>query len=158
MTTSTHETNGRSGPGSPTGRFTRNLQNVAGDLADLGQLQAELFAIDGRATVRTLILPALLGIVGGLVVATASLLAFAGLGLWMHAVHGYALHVAFLLAAAGAFAFGLLCLAAGWLFVRWSGIPLSRSWRELKLNLAWTRRALFGPRSSDRRSPSTNPR
>lgn len=132
---------------SPSGNFGENLQSVAGDLADLAQLQAELFGVDARRTVRSLLLPSLLALVGGLVVATASLLAFAGLGLWLHTAQGFSLHVAFLLAAGGAFLFGLVCLGVAYGIVRWRGIPLSRSWQELKLNLAWTRRALFGSRN-----------
>jgi hypothetical protein len=130
--------------GSPTSHLTDNLQHVAGDIADLCELQAELFATDGRATVRQMIVPIVLGIVGAVVLATSSLLAFTALALWLHVAWNFSLGGAFLIAAVGALLFGLLCVVLGYLIVRWRRFALARSWHELKLNLAWTRRALFG--------------
>lgn len=141
--TSNSNGSGNRSAGSPSSHLTSNLQHVASDIAELAELQSELIAVDLRRTLRMLVIPVLLGIVGALVAATASLLGFAGLAIWLKETNALELHTAFLLVSAAAVAFGILCIVTGAILVWVWGIPLGRSWNELKLNLAWMRRALL---------------
>lgn len=125
----------------PAEAMTRSMSDLAGDIATLAELQARLFAIDAKETMRRIVMPIalagagavlILGSIPVLLLTVAALLNYAGLGA------APALFLAFVVGVA----FGGLALLVAWFAIRHSLVSFHRSWEELARNLRWIKEAL----------------
>jgi len=137
----------------PAKGMTRNVSELASDVASLAELQTRLLVVDAKESVRRLIPPVVLGALGlalllgsipVLLMGVAQLLVYAGLG------PAASLFIAF---AIGALIAGLSLLAA-WLLLRDSFSTFERSREEFQKNLAWIKDAL---KQGDRNSRTADP-
>jgi uncharacterized membrane protein YqjE len=133
-------TNGRAQSDKP--NVAASFGDLAHDVIELTELQAELLAMDVRETSRTVRLGLILGIAGiviflGSVPVMLAALAYVLVeqGGWSHAAgFGGATIVGLLLSA--------LIVAAAWWKLRSSAVTLHRSRDELKRNIAWVKSSL----------------
>lgn len=132
----------RSARETPARVMRHSMGEVAHDLTELGELQAELLVVDLKETARGLILPAGLALFGLMLLAACFPVLVAGLALWLAQGTGLSFPAAFAATAACvAVVSGLFVLGA----VLWARASLStfeRSKRELRQNLDWIKQVL----------------
>jgi len=125
----------------PAEAMTRSMSDLAGDIAALAELQARLFALDAKETMRRILVPIALGAIGTalilgsipvLLLTVAALLNYAGLGTTL------SLFLAFIVGAA----FGGIALLVAWYAIRRGLVTFHRSLEELARNLRWIKAAL----------------
>lgn len=139
MVDQTTVTNGRNA--APAEAMTRSMSDLVGDIASLAELQARLFAIDAKETMRRIVLPIVfaaagmvlvLGSIPVLLLTLAALFTYAGMGAAM------SLFLAFVVG----MILGAIALGVAWYAIRRSLVSFQRSREELARNLHWIKEAL----------------
>jgi hypothetical protein len=126
----------------PATTIRRNMTDLAHDVVTLLELQANLFKLDVKDTIRRSIV-AVVVLLGGLFVLIACLtVALASAGYLLVEQAGLSYAASFCLSAVGGAILSGLMFVSGWLGLRRAFGTASRSRQEFERNLAWFKRVL----------------
>ncbi len=126
------------------------IRRVVRDVADLCELQLELFAVDGKqATRRSVAALALLliALVFGFAAITAAVFASAH---WLHESAEWAMSTSLLAAGGIAASIGVLLAIVSWVFISKAMSALDETRSEFAENLRWIKAAVVAPETSPR--------
>ena len=126
----------------PAEALARNRADIARDLLEIADLQAQLFAADMRELARKVAWTSAAWLVAALLLGAVLPVALAGIGLAVAAWWELSPAAGLLLAAPGGLVIVAGLLIAGWIMMRSQMGVLERSRRELRENLALVKRML----------------
>jgi uncharacterized membrane protein YqjE len=124
------------------------IRRVIRDITDLGELQLELLAVDGKEAVRlgfSALVTALLAAVFGLAAVTGSVFAMAWL---LHEKMEWSMSVSLLAASAIAAAIAAICGILGWTLLKKATSSLDETRSEFAENLRWIKAAIVSPETA----------
>lgn len=134
--------NGTSRPTTPAQGVMHNMLEFVSDVLTLGELQAKLFAEDGRVGLKQLVVPVLAFIAGVTILLSCVPIALVTIALLLVEFAAFTAAQAFLISLAGGIVFGLVIAVAAALYLRKGSTMFDRSFRECDANVRWVKGVL----------------
>jgi uncharacterized membrane protein YqjE len=136
----------------PAREMTRNVGGLASDIASLVELQARLFALDAKASLRRMIAPVVLAVLGVALLLGAVPVLWMAVAYWLFSLGMNGAAALFLSFVIGA-VLGVVGVVIAWFLFRGSLSSFQRSREELANNIAWIKDALKPQSRTARETP-----